>query len=161
MAILASEVDINLASPLNYAFILKRSPNVQFMVQQVQVPGFSVGVAPRSTPFVTLYEPGNFTYETLTITCKVGESLKSYLEIYDWMVSIAKPDSYAQYNYEPTDCTVKVLSNTKKSLIDIVFTDVFPTSVSGLNFDSTLEDFSNITVDISFAFDTMKFNMVE
>lgn len=153
--------ELNLASPLNYAFILKRSPNVQFQVQQVVVPGFGVGEANIPTPFTRITNPGNFTYENLTVTCKVGEQLKSYLEIYEWMVSISNPKTFSSYNYEPTDCTVKILSNSKRPLLDIIFTDVFPTSISGLNFDSTLENFSTITVDISFSFDTMEFRIQE
>jgi hypothetical protein len=148
-------IENNLLSPLNFSFKLKKAPNVEYLVQQISVPGLNLGTATSPTPFVRLTHPGNITYDDLRITFKAGENLTSYLEIYNWIEGLGRPDSYQQYDYTPTDATLVILNSAKRPIINIQFQDIFPTSLTSLEFDSTMTDVQYMTVDATFSFDRM------
>lgn len=152
-------LDNNLLSPLGFAFRLKRAPNVEFQVQQVSIPGMNLGAIQSPTPFVRLTDPGNITYDDLQITFLVGENLGSYLEIFNWIEMLGRPDNFQQYNYEKTDASLILLNSAKRPIFDIQFTDVFPTSLSGLDFDSTITDVQYINVTATFSFDRFYYNV--
>lgn len=151
-------LDNNLLSPLGFAFRMKRAPNVEFQVQQVSVPGMNLGAIQSPTPFVRITDPGNITYDDLQITFMVGENLDSYLEIFNWIEQLGRPDSFKQYEYEKTDASLIILNSAKRAVFDIQFTDIFPTSLSGLDFDSTIADVQYISATATFSFDRFYYN---
>lgn len=151
-------LDNNLLSPLGFAFKMKRAPNVEFQVQQVSVPGMNLGAIQTPTPFVRITDPGNITYDDLQITFLVGENLESYLEIFNWIEQLGRPDSFNQYDYEKTDASLIILNSAKRAVFDIQFTDIFPTSLSGLDFDSTITDVQYVSVTATFSFDRFYYN---
>lgn len=151
-------LDNNLLSPLGFAFRMKRAPNVEFQVQQVSVPGMNLGAIQSPTPFVRITDPGNITYDDLQITFLVGENLDSYLEIFNWIEQLGRPDNLNQYSYEKTDASLMVLNSAKRAVFDIQFTDIFPTSLSGLDFDSTIADVQYISATATFSFDRFYYN---
>ena len=151
-------LDNNLLSPLGFAFRMKRAPNVEFQVQQVSVPGMNLGAIQSPTPFVRITDPGNITYDDLQITFMVGENLDSYLEIFNWIEQLGRPDNLNQYSYEKTDASLIVLNSAKRAVFDIQFTDIFPTSLSGLDFDSTIADVQYISATATFSFDRFYYN---
>lgn len=153
-------IENNLLSPLNYTFKLKKAPNVEYLIQQVSIPGMNLGSVQTPSPFVRLTHPGNITYDEVRLTFKVGENLTSYLEIFNWIEALGRPDSYSQYDYTATDATLVILNSAKRPVINVLFTDIFPTSLTGLDFDSTMTDVQYMTVDATFAFDRMYYNPV-
>lgn len=152
-------IENNLLNPINFYFKLSKTPNVEYLVQGVGIPGVNLGSIQTPTPFVRVTNPGNMTYDDLRVTFKVGENLTSYLEIYNWMVELSRPDSFDQYKYTASDASVLILNSARRPIIDVSFTDVFPTSISPIDFDATLEDIQYVTVDATFSFDRMYFNI--
>lgn len=151
-------LDNNLLSPLGFAFRMKRAPNVEFQVQQVSVPGMNLGAIQSPTPFVRITDPGNITYDDLQITFLVGENLDSYLEIFNWIEMLGRPDSFKQYQYDKTDASLIILNSAKRAVFDIQFTDIFPVSLSGLDFDSTITDVQYVSATATFSFDRFYYN---
>ncbi len=142
----------NLLSPLGFGLKIKKTPNVDYFVQQISIPGLELGTAQTPSPFVSIPRPGNLSYGELRVTFKVGEDLASYLEIFNWMVALGHPDDFDQYNPELSDGSVVILSSAKRPYVSVDFTDMYPTSLSSLDFDSTLTDMQYITVDATFKF---------
>ena len=151
-------IENNLLNPLNFYFKLSKTPDTEYLVQGVSIPGINLGAVQTPTPFVRVTNPGNMTYDDLRITFKVGENLTSYLQIYNWMVELGRPDTFDQYKYEPFDASLLILNSARRPVIDVKFTDVFPTSLSPIDFDATLTEVQYVTVDATFSFDRMYFN---
>ena len=64
----------NFLSNVEFRFILERLPNVEFYVQQINIPGVNSGYAERMTPFKSIYTPGDtLVYEDLAMTIIADE----------------------------------------------------------------------------------------
>ena len=102
MAVKDQPTNRNYLSPVGYRFTLKRAPNVEFFVQRVRIPGLTLPVVERPTPFVKIPEPGDhLEFDTLSVTFKINEDLDNYLEIFDWMIALGKPEKFEQYTFNP------------------------------------------------------------
>ena len=165
-------INNNLLSALGFSFKLNRTPNAEYLIQTATVPGISLGSANMQTPLVRVVNPGNLTYEDFAITFKISEDLTSYLEIFNWMTAIGHPDNLEQYKHpigrtDPTpykewrsDASLIILNSAKRPILDVTYTNVYPTSLSTIEFDATLTEVQYITATATFAFDRMYFNPI-
>lgn len=150
-------------SPLGFKLQIKKTPTVNYFVQQANIPSVSLGTADVDTPFTKVPFPGTkLTFGNLQFTFKVDEDMLNYLEVYEWLKAIGFPDNFAQYSNIAgqqitsgegvfSDITLIVLSGAMNPNIEITFYDCFPVDLSSLNFDSTSEDVQHITATATFA----------
>ncbi len=145
--------DQNNLSLLNFKFKLSRTPEIEFRAQTVDLPSMQLGTAYAPTPLgIRMPQPGNITYDDLRITFLVGEEMKDYQEIFNWMVALGHPDSTDQYKDIRSDCSVVILDSNLNSNINIRFTDVYPVNLTGINFDTTLSQTQYATASVTFKF---------
>lgn len=147
----------NNLSLLNFRLKFPTAVEMEYRVQSVTIPGLNLGTATRSTPFVPIFEPGNLTYDDLQVQFLVGEELKDYLEIYNWMESLGHPDGLAQYNDKRGDCSVIILNSAKHPIYSVDFSQVYPVSLSPIGFDSMMMDTTYFTATVSFRFFRMHY----
>ena len=70
----------NFLSPLGFRFLIKKTPNVNWFVQSVNLPGISLPEAVMQTPFVNIPFSGEqMTFEKLQVTFLVDEDMAKYL----------------------------------------------------------------------------------
>jgi len=162
--------NVNFLSPIEFQFIIERLPNVKFFVQGANVPGISSGFSERPTPFKTLYEPGEkLTYDDLTLTIICDEDLVTYREISKGLVALTSPESFDQYktlstrvpgggvptdtkNTKTSDGSLIILNSNKNANVSIKFKDLFPTTVSAMQLNTTGTDVTPPTFDITFKY---------
>ena len=144
--------DQNNLSQLNFKFRLDRTPEIEYRAQTVTFPGMTLGTATVPTPFVPIPMPGNLSYDELTLSFLVGENMKDYLSIFDWMVALGHPDNLEQYRDWRSDCTLFILNSNLKPSVQVRFTDAYPVSLTGVEFDTTLTDTQYATASVSFRF---------
>lgn len=157
----------NYLSPLGFRFMLNRTPNTNYFVQNVVLPSISLANFDVQNPFVALPTPGTkLSYEALTLTFMVNEDMDNYLEIYNWLVGMGFPESYDQYDDfvdrrnrmnktatpEFSDGTLILLSSHQNANLKVTFEDMFPVSLSDLNFDSTLTDVEYLRATVTFRY---------
>lgn len=144
--------DQNNLSQLNFKFKLDRTPEIEYRAQSVALPGMNLGAVSIPTPFVPIPLPGNLTYDDLTINFLVGENMKDYLTIFNWMVALGRPDNLEQYRDWRSDCTVFILDSNLKSNLTARFTEAFPINLTGIEFDTTLSETQYATASVTFRF---------
>jgi hypothetical protein len=152
--------DNNNASKLNYKFKLSITPKVEYKVQSITIPGLTLGAPTQATPFVRINHPGNISYGNLDVSFLVGENFSDYLEIFNWMESLGYPEGLQQYENIRADCSVIILDSAMKPKLNVRFTDVFPTSLSGVDFASNLDDVQYITVSATFNFNRFYYSLL-
>lgn len=150
----------NFLSPLNFSFVLKRSPNLNFFVQQINIPGLTA--EPFDTRFPNINIPftaERINYEPLEISFRVDEDLQNYLEISNWIRGLVYPDRYRVLeDGAPTgdglksDISVIISDALKNPNYDLVFRDAFPTTLSGLQFQTTDESVNYIAAAVTFSY---------
>lgn len=138
--------NINYLSVSGFRFYIKKAPNVNFFVQQVQLPGMQLAPTKQPNPFVDIPIYGDhITYEDLSITFKVDEDLQNYLEIHNWIRAIGFPEQFSEFKTLwdteqqfpsggdgiHSDISLMFLSNLKNPNMEFVFQDAFPISLSG------------------------------
>lgn len=152
--------DQNNLSQLNFRFKLSITPELEYRAQKVIMPGLTLGNVAMPTPFVPVNFAGNLTYDELNITFMVGEKMGDYLEVYNWMEKLGHPDRLEQYEHVRADCSVFILGNNLQPQIHVKFTDVFPTSLSPIEFDSTLPEIQYATSTVTFKFNRYYFDIL-
>lgn len=150
----------NSLSQLNFRLKLYTVPELEFRVQSVTIPGLNLGTIDIPTPFVTIPEPGNISYEQLTVNFMVGEDMKDYMEIFNWMVGLGYPDGLGTYTRKFIDGSVLILNSSQNVLKNVRFTDMYPVSLSDLTFDSTLPEITYATATASFRFTRFYYDSV-
>lgn len=147
----------NFFSGLGFRVVCAKTPHMENLVQKVNIPDMNLGTAATPAPFVHLRNPGNMSYGTLDLEFKLDENLKAYDEVLDWMEALGHPDNLnPQYNKDVADFRVIVLNSSLNPIRDLLFTDAYPSFLSTIPFDSTLQDVPYVTCSVSFQFQRMK-----
>ena len=147
----------NFLSPLGFKFAIKKTPNVNYFVQSVNLPSMALGTTSMPTPFIRVPVAGDhITYGDLQVTFKVDENMANYIELHNWIKQIGFPDSYDQYkpNDLYSDATLTVLSSAYNPKFDIQFRDIFPIDLSGFQFATVSGDVDYIESTVTFGFRT-------
>jgi hypothetical protein len=138
----------NFLSPLNFKFQIKKCPHVNFFVQKVGIPQIALPPVMFPNPMVKAPMPGDhMTYGDFTVTFKVDEDLQNYLEIHNWIKALGKPVDFTERKAiretkdytgegEKSDISLMVLSSTFAANYEVILTDAFPVSLSGIEFNT-------------------------
>lgn len=156
---MAKSTNPNFLSPLSFKFILSRTPNINFNVQTVRLPGMSLSSTETATPFVSIPNSGKIVYSPLTITFRVNEDMSDYLEINNWMEGLGSPSNFSQYaNLKDStaglysDATLVINNSRKLGNMAATFYDVFPIDISDLQFTTMDTDVNYIECTVDFRY---------
>jgi hypothetical protein len=154
----------NFLSPLNFIFQIKRSPHLNFFIQEVNLPSLSVQFPVQQNPFVNIPMSGeHIDFGTLKISFKVDEDLQNWFEVHNWIRSLGFPDNFSEYSILSTagptsgagissDISLVILNQIKLPAFEVNFRNAFPVSLSDLNFKSTDTDVNYITASAEFRY---------
>ena len=155
--------NMNFLSPLNFKFQIKRTPSLNFFVQKVNLPGLTLPNIDENTPLIRIPYPGDhLLFDELVVTFKVDENLINYMEIHNWLRGLGKP-SYEEYKNLKSksiytgeslnsDISLSILTSYKNPNYEVIFTDAFPVSLSGIDFTTTAEDISYLEATATFKY---------
>ena len=156
---MAKSTNPNFLSPLSYKFVLQRTPNLNFNVQTVRLPGMTLSSTETATPFVSIPNSGKITYSPLTITFRVNEDLSDYLEIHNWMKGLGSPNDFTQYaNLKKSssglysDATLVINNSRKLANLSATFIQLFPVDISDLQFTTMDTDVNYLECTVDFRF---------
>lgn len=159
--------DQNLLQPSKFTLSFTRLPFIQFFCSSVNLPGLSTNPTKQPTPFIDGPVPGDkLTYDPLTITFLLDEPLWAWSSINDWIKGYAFPENFDQYkqlslqqrlqtnNSKPqySDAILMIMSNKNNPILEVHFKDLFPTSLSGVEFDNKLSAENIMSARASFVF---------
>ena len=159
----------NFLSPTGFKFGLKRSPGVAFFCNQANIPALDLGVAEQPTYLKDIQIPGDkIQFGDLNLRFLVDEDLVNFMEIQNWMRGLGFPESLAEFNdlkneaiLGPmgkstedvySDGTLQILSSNLIPKFQVVFSDLFPYSLSTVTFDATDTDIEYFTADVAFKY---------
>ena len=121
-------------------------------------------------------------YEDLTITFIVDENLENYIEIHTWLTAIGFPKDRSQFkDFRSTtsntktstrgeskdigdvkaatpeismvsDAMLTILTNKNNPVVECRFADIFPTSLSGLEYSQNQTDVEYLTAAVTFKY---------
>ncbi len=143
----------NFLNPGNFRFYIKKTPTLNFFLQEVPIPDLTLEPSPDvGNPFQTYPEPGDhLTWGPLNVTFRVDEDLLNYLEIYNWLTALGFNKSFDQYQEiarlkeetglgKKSDLSLLVLNSAHVANYDITFIDGFPVRLGGMKFATDMND---------------------
>ena len=154
--------DPNLLSQSKFRFVVKKLPNVSFWVQDVTIPGVHVDSIDSPTPMLTVPTPGGkMEHDDLILQYRLDENMLSYTEIFNWMQTYGRYDTFSTYNSNQpfqrntdifSDATLLVLKSSNRPNIEVTFEDLFPVALSELPFttQNVDEDFIQVTATFKY-----------
>ena len=154
----------NYLSPLNFVFQIKRTPHVNFFIQEVNLPSIAINFPNQQTPFVRIPISGDHVdFSPLRISFKVDEDLQNWFEIHNWIRALGFPYEYEEYKNlssapvtsgvgVTSDISLVILNQTKLPAFEVNFRDAFPVSLSELKFKVTDSDVNYITASVEFKY---------
>lgn len=170
MAEASQPTNLNYLSQLGFRFAVEKIPNVNYFCQAAAIPAISVNSVDSVTPFSVIPHAGSrLTFEPLNVRFRVDENLANYLEIYNWLVGLGRPDSFEQtralalqshtFNARigstiniVSDATLFVLNSNKHVKLHIFFEELFPVSLSELQFESMSSDIQYLEATAQFRY---------
>ena len=160
----------NFLSPVGFKFSLKRAPGVAFFCNQANIPSMDLGIAEQPTYLRNIPTPGDkIQFGDLTLRFLVDEDLVNYMELQRWIRGLGYPEDMDEFrklegeavlpaNFGQagdniySDGTLQILSSNLVPQFQVVFSDLFPYSLSTVTFDATDTDIEYFTADVSFKY---------
>ena len=127
------------------------------------------------------------TFENLTLDFIVDEYLENYITVHNWMTAIGFPKNRKQFadfravtsntpnarqgvsrdigDTQPStpanalfsDATLTILSNKNNPILNVLFRDIYPVTLSALDFTQTATDVEYQTASIDFSYQLYEF----
>ena len=178
---------LDYASPTQFKFGIHQLPKVEFFTVSASIPGISADTINYPTPFKDIPTVGDkLTYENLSISFQVDEYLENYISLHNWMKGIGFPSDRQEFRtfrdvtsntpaggkVQPVDLVGKaipdkalysdaylmVLSNKNNPIVEVNFQNIFPTSLSALEFTQNVSDVEYMTATAEFAYQIYEIN---
>jgi hypothetical protein len=145
----------NFLQPTKYVLTFPEVPDMIYFCQKANIPGVSLGQAIQETPNLDLFHSGTkISYNTFDVTFLVNEDLSAWTTIYNWMKDLSSVEaSYAKRKEGKKQAVLTVMSNQNNPKLRVKLMDLFPLSLSDLEFDTTLSAEEHITATVSFRYD--------
>ena len=178
------------ATGTQWRLVFNRLPKTTWFCTAANVPGITLGEAQYATPMTDMIVTGDkLTFETLNITFIVDEELQNYREIWDWIVGMGSPVNHSQWEtvlgkgdgairkfgtedadprtkttYEESnlysDSTLIVYNSKNKAKVNVQFKNMFPTSLSALEYSQELTDVEYFKASATFRYLYYEFETV-
>ena len=156
----------NFLSPIGFKFALGKTPKVDFFCTNTRIPELSLGLAKQPSYLKDLDIPGEkLTFGDLTLRFLVDENMENYMAIHNWLRGLGFPESPQQFIDKTTDSDgirdleeqycdggLHILNSNLRDVAVVKFQNLFPVSLTSLNFDATETDINYFTANASFRY---------
>ncbi len=168
--------NLDLARPTQFRFSILKIPNTEYFITEANLPGIAFsGDAVLNSRFTAMPMMGDtVNYEPLELSFNVQESLSNWRELHDWMTGIGFPESTKQFSDAiseaaqtrssvdsrtaqtsslASDATLMIMTNKNNPIVRVTFKNAYPTSLSGINFDTKDTDAMNLSATVTMNYD--------
>ena len=156
----------NFLSPVGFKFSLSKFPKVDFFCNSARIPEITLGTAIQPSYLKEIDIPGEkLIYGDLSIRFLVDEQLENYVAVHNWLTGLGFPETPQQFIDKTTDrdglrdfqeqfCdgSLHILNSNYNDVAIVKFKDIFPTSITSLDFDATETGINYFTAEATFKY---------
>ena len=160
----------NFLSGVAFKFNLTKFPKVDFFSNSARIPELNLELAQQSSYLKNISVPGErLTFGDFTLRFLVDENMENYQSIYDWLTGLGFPETTKEFaeiikdkdgQRDPKeafcDGTLRILNSNYRSVAKVKFNDLFPVSLTSLEFDATNTDVQFFTAEATFKYTLYK-----
>jgi len=162
----------NFLSPVGFKFTLSKEPKVAFFCNSARIPEITLSLVQQPSYLKDLDVPGGkLQYGDLILRFLVDEDMNNYMAVHNWLTGLGFPETTKQYKdlitnedniLDPkkafSDGSLYILDSSYNTSAVVKFKDLFPVSLSSLEFNSTQTDIQYFTADVSFKYTVYTIN---
>jgi hypothetical protein len=145
-----------------FQFQLFRTPNISYFTQNVTFPSTTVTPVEigNSLGRPNQFIGGRYVHDPLVVQFIVDEDMGNYEEIFNWMKKINNYEDRnlvidgAQVKQFFSDAALLITNSTYNVKKRVMFKNTFPTTLSGFNLSSVLNDNEPVLATVSLIFET-------
>ena len=163
----------NLLSPVGFKLTLNTKRKIDFFSNTATIPALTLGTALQTTPLRNIDVPGDeLLYDVFQIEFLVDEDLVNYMVVHNWLTGLGFPESYQEFKTLTTDPeqqkddklqyvdgSLHILNSNLRDIAVVKFQDLFPVSLTGLEFRATDDDINYFTASATFKY--MMYNILD
>lgn len=163
----------NLLSPVGFKLTLNTKRKIDFFSNTATIPALTLGTVLQTTPLRNLDVPGDeLLYDDFQIEFLVDEDLVNYMVVHNWLTGLGFPESYQEFKTLTTDPeqqkddklqyvdgSLHILNSNLRDIAVVKFQDLFPVSLTGLEFRATDDDINYFTASATFKY--MMYNILD
>jgi hypothetical protein len=159
----------NFLSPVGFKFSLSKEPKVAFFCNTATIPEITLSTNLQPSYLKGINVPGDIiTFGDLTLRFMVDENMENYMAIHNWLTGLGFPESPQNYKdlitivddvtqiQDPkrafSDGSLYILNSKYNTTAIVKFKDLFPVSLSPLEFNSNQSDIQYFTADAIFKY---------
>ena len=160
----------NFLSGIGFKFNLGKYPKVDFFCNTARIPEITLDTTVQPTYLKDIDIPGEkLSYGDLTIQFLVDENMENYRIVHNWITGLGFPETTQQFKdlistnqfdvTQPPDLkeqfadgTLRILNSNFNEVAKVKFLDMFPVSLSSLDFDATSTDVNYFTAQATFKY---------
>ena len=145
----------NFLNPIGYLLKLEKFEGVDFFCQTANVPDVSMPTTEVASPFrnLPIIPGGGVTFGDFSVRFIVDEDLVNYNAVHKWIRDVGNADQMARTTPEKdilTNGQLHIVTSQYNPAFIIDFRNIFPTSLTNLQFDATINGVEYITAEVVF-----------
>jgi hypothetical protein len=144
----------NFLNPIGYLLKLEKFEGTDFFCQRANLPDINMPTIEYATRFrnLPIIPGGGVTFGDFTIQFIVDEDLKNYYSIHKWMRQNGRADDDADTppQEEYSNAQLHIVTSAYNPAFIVSFENIFPISLSSLEFNATMTDVEYLTAEVTF-----------
>jgi hypothetical protein len=145
----------NFLNPIGYLLKLEKFEGVDFFCQTANVPDLTMPTTEVASPFrnLPIIPGGGVTFGDFSVRFIVDEDLVNYNAVHSWIRDVGNADQMARTTAQDdmyTGGQLHIVTSQYNPAFIVEFQNLFPVSLSGLQFDATITDAEYITAEVVF-----------
>ena len=156
----------NFLSGVAFKFNLAKFPKVDFFSNSARIPELNLELTTQPSYLKNIDVPGErLTYGDFTLRFLVDENMENYISVYNWLTGLGFPETTKEFaelikdkdgQRDPKeafcDGTLRILNSNYREVAKVSFNDLFPISLTSLDFDATNTDVQYFTAEATFKY---------
>ena len=167
MTAFAKQIDNrNFLSPVGFKFTLSKDPKIPFFCNSARIPDISLGSTIQPTYLKDIDVPGDkLNYSDFSLRFLVDENMENYMAVHNWLTGLGFPETAQQFKdlisnedgvrdlgRQFSDGSLHILNSNFRDVAIVKFKDLFPISLTSLDFEATDSDINYFTAEVTFKY---------
>jgi hypothetical protein len=149
----------NFLNPVGFLLKLQKFEGVDFFCQSANLPDISMPVTQIASKFrnLPIIPGGGVDFGDLTVTFIVDEELLNYASIHKWIRDNGNADKMQTSSEYPeySNSQLHILTSNYNTNHIVEYRNIFPYSLTQMQFDATVNDVDYLTATVTFKFQEM------
>ena len=164
----------NFLSPIGFKFTLSKNRKVTFFSYSSRIPELTLGTSVQTSYLKDIDIPGDkLQFGDFTLSFLVDENLENYMLIHNWLKGLGYPETTEEFknlNIDEDglrdrtqsfcDGSLHILNSNYRDTAIVKFNDLFPVSLTSLDFTASDTDINFFTAEAVFKYTVYNLSLI-